>query len=48
MWDEEEKNVALSDKKGEYVGSQVFQKQKIRRRLLDSVQRISWWYNAIL
>jgi len=35
MLDEEEKNAALS------VGSQVFQKQNIRRRLLNSVQRIS-------
>ena len=31
MLDEEVKNAALSDKKEAYVGSQVFQKQKIRR-----------------
>jgi hypothetical protein len=31
MLDEEEKNAALSDKKKQYVGSRVFQRQKIRR-----------------
>jgi hypothetical protein len=31
MLGEEEKNAALRDKKEVYVGSQVFQKQKIRR-----------------
>jgi hypothetical protein len=30
------------------VGSQVFQKQKIRKRILHSVQRISWRRNEIL
>jgi hypothetical protein len=29
-------------------GSQVFKKQKIGRRILDPVQRISWWRNEIL
>jgi hypothetical protein len=41
MLDEEEKNASVSDKKEAYVGSQVFQKQKIRKRILHSVQRIS-------
>jgi hypothetical protein len=41
MFDEEEKNAALSDKKTRMWGSQVFQKQEIRRRILDPVQRIS-------
>jgi hypothetical protein len=29
-------------------GSQVFQKQKIRRWIFDPVQRISLWQNEIL
>jgi hypothetical protein len=32
--DEEDKNVAQSNKKEAYVGSQVLQKQKNRRRVL--------------
>jgi hypothetical protein len=40
MLDEEEKNSSLNEKEA-YVGSQVFQKQKIRRRIRDPVQRIS-------
>jgi hypothetical protein len=39
--EEEKKNTSLSDKKKRMWGSQVFQKQKIRRRILDPVQRIS-------
>jgi hypothetical protein len=35
MLDKEEKNAALSDKKNAYVGSKVFQKQKIIRRIPD-------------
>jgi hypothetical protein len=38
MLGEEERNSALSDKNEVYVGSQVFQKQKIRRGIRDSVQ----------
>jgi hypothetical protein len=41
MLDEDEQTAALSDKKEAYVGSQVFEKQKIRRRILDCTQRIS-------
>jgi hypothetical protein len=41
MLDKEEKNAALSDNKEAYVGSQVLQQPKIRRRILDPVQRIS-------
>jgi hypothetical protein len=41
MLDQEEKSAALSDKKKRVWGSQVLQKQKIGRRVLNSVQRIS-------
>jgi len=53
MLDEKEKNASLSYKKEACVCvcvcvcSQVFQKQKIRRRMPDTVQRISWWRNFI-
>ena len=48
MIDEEEKKFCSEWQKDAYVGSQVFQKQNIRMRILDCVQIISWWRNEIL